>query len=116
MGVAAVAVGGVAVVAFFGKLRRGSVAAHGAGDQTALRHEHARRGVATRAGRAHAAGRHAPAVASAASGVAVRIARSARSDEPRLSLSARPYGWCDDTRTCSLMRRLDVSLIASARC
>src|SRR5439155_21643362 len=115
MGVAAVAVGGVAVVAFFGKLRRGSVAAHGAGDQTALRHEHARRGVATRAGRAHAAGRHAPAVAGAAGGVAVRIARAARADEPRRTHSARPEGWIDDPRTCGLGRRAGVSCVASAR-
>src|SRR5205809_4030429 len=107
MGVTAVAVGDVAIVAFFGELRE-AVAARGTGHEAAVRHERAGRGVATRAGRAHAAGRHAPPVTGAAGGVAVRIARAARADEPRRTHSAQPEGW-DDPRTCGLGRRAGVS-------
>src|SRR5881397_3455134 len=101
MGVTAVAVSDVAVVAFLRELRQ-AVAARGTGHEAALRHECAGRGVAARAGRAHAAGRHAPPVTGAAGGVAVRIARAARADEPRRTYSARPEGWVDDPRTCGL--------------
>src|SRR5439155_3314360 len=54
MGVTAVAVGGVAVVAFFGKLGRPSVAARRTRQEAALRHERAGRGIATGAEGAHA--------------------------------------------------------------
>src|SRR5437870_13349548 len=85
MGVTAVAVGDVAIVAFFGKLRRGAVAAGGTGHGAALRHELARRGVATRARRAHA------------------------------GPGTRSEGWVDDPRTCGLGGRARVSCVAAAR-
>src|SRR5207244_2605446 len=55
MGIAVVAGGDVAVVAFFGKLGWASVAARGTGNEAALWHERLGHGVATRAERAHAA-------------------------------------------------------------